>query len=609
MRNANYLILLALLLSFTSAQSRADSIPVVNASFELPVVDPNAFQALPYVYGWTEIDNDTEASANTGVFPNTDPNSIDHIVNADGNQLAFLGSEQGNALEQDLAAVYRTGYDYRLTVAVGISNLFPPSQVEPVDTIELALYYRDANDPNHVIDIATQTVEATGLFSTQLQDFSLFLPKVASDAAWAGKTIGIAIRATGEAGGFWDLDNVRLVELLPVSIHIENASFEQPVVDPCAFLALPYADGWIENDLDTEASASTGVFANTDANSFDHIVNAAGNQLAYLGSEAGNGFEQDLDAFYRAGFEYRLTAGVAISSRYPPSQVEPVDTIELVLYYRDANDPNMEIDIASQTVEATDVFSTLLTDFSLDLPAVPGDANWADKNIGIAIRATGQAGGFWDLDNLRLVELAPVSTPIANSSFEEPVIDPNAFPAIADLNDWNQVDNDVEGSTYTGVFGNLDVNNLTHIVNADGDQLAFLGSQSGNALEQDLNSVYQSGCGYRFTVGICVSYLLPPSQIEPVDTLELALYYRDANDPNVITDIVSKTIEAAGLSSTQLQDFSLYLPTVPDDSDWADRTIGIAIRATGQFGGYWDLDNVRLGKTLPVADTALAVKE
>ncbi len=609
MRNVNYIVVLALIFSLAATQSKANPIPIENASFELPLVDPNAFPALPYIYGWTEMDVDTEGSTNTGVFPNTELNSFNHIINADGNQLAFLGSQQGNGMEQDLNSSYKIGFAYRMTVSVCVSSLFPPSQTEPVDTLELALYYRDANDPNKTITIITQTVEASGLLSTQLKDFSVYLQTVESNAVWAGKAIGIAIRATGAAGGFWDLDNVRLDELLPVSIPIINASFELPVVDPNAFPALPYAEGWIESDLDSESSANTGVFANTAANSIDHIINADGKQLAFLGSAYGNGFEQDLNNFYETGCEYRLTAGICISSLFPPSQVEPVDSIELALYYRDANDPNRIINITSKTVEAANLVSTRLQDFSVDLPAVPYDANWTNKTIGIAIRANGTAGGFWDLDNVRLTELLPTSIPVENYSFETPVIESNVFPAVPDINAWNEIDVDTEGSTNTGVFGNTDTNSTAYIVNADGNQLAFLGSQQGNAIEQDLSNIYKVGCSYRLTVSVCISDLFPPSRFEPVDTIALALYYRDANDPNIIIDIVSEPVEATGLMSTQLKDFSLYLPTVLPDANWAGKTIGIAIRATGQAGGFWDLDNVRLGESLPEQDFKLAGKE
>ena len=175
-------------------------------------MDPNGFPAVPYVDQWTEIDLDTLNSTNTGVFTNTPVGSPDHIANADGSQLAFLGSQAGNALEQDLTATYKAGCDYRLTVAVGISSLFPPSSAEPVDALELVLFYHDGND---VVDIVRQTVEAVGLSSTQLTDVSLYLSTVQPDDGWAGMAIGVALRATGMPGGFWDLDHVRLAESLP----------------------------------------------------------------------------------------------------------------------------------------------------------------------------------------------------------------------------------------------------------------------------------------------------------------------------------------------------------------------------------------------------------
>ena len=212
MRNVIDLFVLILFGSWAAMPVLSASIPIENASFEAPVVDPNGFGAVPLVVGWTEIDIDTLFSTNTGVFANTDPNSFDHIVNADGSQLAFLGSQTGNALEQNLDTVYKAGCGYRLTVGVSVSSRFPPAAVEPVDTLELVLYYRDANE---VVDIAHQTVEATGQSYTQLHDFSLELPAVQPGDAWAGMSIGIALRAAGQPGGFWDMDNVRLVEPLP----------------------------------------------------------------------------------------------------------------------------------------------------------------------------------------------------------------------------------------------------------------------------------------------------------------------------------------------------------------------------------------------------------
>ena len=124
----NIMLLLCL---FTAVPAEAAAIPIENSSFETPLVDPNGFGAVPLVDGWTEIDIDTVFSTNTGVFANTDPNSFDHIINADGSQLVFLGSQTGNALEQDLSATYKAGSGYRLTVGGSVSSRFPPSAAEP----------------------------------------------------------------------------------------------------------------------------------------------------------------------------------------------------------------------------------------------------------------------------------------------------------------------------------------------------------------------------------------------------------------------------------------------------------------------------------------------
>jgi len=594
-----YLSVLVIAGLWAAAPVRSAPIPIENASFEDPAVDPNGFPAVPYVDLWTEIDMDTLSSTNTGVFANTQPGSSDHIVNADGSQLAFLGSQAGNALEQDLTATYKIGCDYQLTVAVGVSGRFPPSSAEPVDTFELVLYYRDANEP---VDIVHLTVEATGISGTQLTDVSLYLPTVQAGDAWARMAIGVALRANGMAGGFWDLDHVRLLETPPALITIENASFEAPAVDPNGFPAVPLVDNWTEIDLDTLSSTNTGVFANTQPGSSDHIVNADGSQLAFLGSQAGNALEQDLDTTYKIGCDYQLTVAVGVSSRFPPSSAEPVDTFELVLYYRDANEP---VEIVHLTVEATGLSVTQLKDFSLYLPTVqPGDA-WADTTIGVALRANGMPGGFWDLDHVRLIESPPVSIPIENDSFEAPLVDPNGFGALPQVDGWTEIDLDTLSSTNTGVFANTPTDSPDHIVNADGSQLAFLGSQSGNALEQDLDTTYKIGYDYQLTVAIGVSWRFPPSSEAPADTLELVLYYRDTNE---LVDIVSQTVTALPWTPL-LQDFSVSLTRIQPGDAYVGKAIGVALRAAGMPGGFWDLDHVRLTESLPGPGLALTVKE
>jgi len=304
-----------LVLSFVAVSGLSEVVVVENHSFESPQVDPNAFQALPYVEQWIEKDNDSQNSANTGVFPNPGGNNPGHLANSDGGQLAFLGSEQGNSISQDLAAQYEPGYAYRLRVGVGISGMFPPSEL---NSLELAFYYVDANEPNVPIDIALKHISVAGLSSSELVDFSLYTP-VAQNQAWAGRNLGIAVRSVGPASGFWDLDDVRVEELQTIAMGVENASFEAPVVDPLAFPALPYVIQWTELDNDTEASANTGVFPNPASESPGHLAHANEYQLAFLGSEQGNALEQRLQSAYKPGFAHQLAVGVGVSAMYPPS--------------------------------------------------------------------------------------------------------------------------------------------------------------------------------------------------------------------------------------------------------------------------------------------------
>jgi hypothetical protein len=187
------------------AAAEAGAIAVANHSFENPGIpyEPNTFMVLPYMDSWTELDVDTQYSSNTGVFLNTWWAPPTYIVNADANQVAFLGSEGGNALWQDLSATYQTGKKYRLTVGVCVSFY------RPIDPLVLALYYVDGASR---VDVVTTIVPETGLTPTALVDFVVDAPIVQANDAWAGKNMGVAIRSTGTAGGYWDLDNVRVME-------------------------------------------------------------------------------------------------------------------------------------------------------------------------------------------------------------------------------------------------------------------------------------------------------------------------------------------------------------------------------------------------------------
>lgn len=215
------LLLLVILMFVIFAPVRAGSIPIANYSFEYPVIDlnDNPFYAIPIIAQWREIDLDMEYSSFTGTFKNTPTDANDHIGNPDGDQLGLLWNGLGNALEQELAATYQVGKSYQLTIATCLSTRYTPP---PNSSLNLVFYYIYGTEFRN---IAMASIPVESVVTRTLRDFSLTLPTVNAGDQWAGKNIGIAIRpATGPGFGYWDLDNIRLVEL-PLSPDFTGDDF------------------------------------------------------------------------------------------------------------------------------------------------------------------------------------------------------------------------------------------------------------------------------------------------------------------------------------------------------------------------------------------------
>ena len=205
-----------------AASSQADSIPVANHSFEFPVIDPNdnPQYAIPIVAQWREIDLDTVTSSFTGTFKNTPADANNHIWNSEGDQLALLWNLSGNALEQELAATYQIGKSYQLTIATCLSTSFTPP---PGSSLKLVFYYIYGTSFQ---DIGSAPVPVELVTTRTMKDFSFRIGPVEATDQYAGKNIGIAIRpsAAGSGFGYWDLDNVRLMEL-PLAPDFTGDSF------------------------------------------------------------------------------------------------------------------------------------------------------------------------------------------------------------------------------------------------------------------------------------------------------------------------------------------------------------------------------------------------
>jgi hypothetical protein len=414
---------------------RAGTLYVPNGSFELPLVSDAEVVATNMI-SWETFPQQSDGAI--GVFVNNPAytNSVpdDYIYNCNGNQAAYFFNDPGVALFQDydavdstgapshaFAATYEVGKSYQLVTGfIGSTNFGEM----PGATLQMALYYRDSSS-NMVTIAFTNIVYDTNVFTsiTNLVDFQLNLPAVQAADPWAGQHIGIEFLFTGDtnlAGGFWDLDNVRLSS----SIYVPNASFELPVVSDAEVVATNMIS-W--ETFPQQSYGAIGVFVNNPAytNSVpdDYIYNCNGNQAAYFFNNPGLALFQDYDAVdstgapsqafaatYQADKSYQLVTGFIGSTNFGEM---PGATLQMALYYRDSSS-NMVTIASTNIVYDTNVFTSItnLVDCELVSPTVKATDPWAGQHIGIEFLFTGDtnlAGGFWDLDNVRLTDvLTPV---------------------------------------------------------------------------------------------------------------------------------------------------------------------------------------------------------
>jgi len=215
-----------------TGELRAGPISVPNASFESPVTvfaapAVNSWQKTPKP-DWYDESGGFYWDDLTGQFKNTSPASSDHIDNCDGNQALWLFAVPEVGLFQDydsmdwndpspshdFNATFEVGRSYHLTVGIiGTGG----GMLEGV-TLELSLYYRDAAS-NRVAVATTSVTNTPAIFSnnTHFIDFQVHLPAVKTDDAWAGQHIGVQLLSTvasNLAGGYWDVDNVRLTAVV-----------------------------------------------------------------------------------------------------------------------------------------------------------------------------------------------------------------------------------------------------------------------------------------------------------------------------------------------------------------------------------------------------------
>jgi hypothetical protein len=207
--------------------NKAQDAPIYipNASFELPEttfvnVDIDSWQKSPTPW-WYDESGGFLWSQLTGVFLNVPPVDPDHIDNCDGNQAVWLFAVPEVELFQDLTATFEVGQSYHLTVGIIAGG----GNMKDDVPIEIRLYYRDAENKKVTAGATTFAYNSDTGYVKHFNDVRLDLPQVRPTDPWAGKNIGVQLVSTltladldpdtGKAGGYWDLDNVRLTKSPP----------------------------------------------------------------------------------------------------------------------------------------------------------------------------------------------------------------------------------------------------------------------------------------------------------------------------------------------------------------------------------------------------------
>jgi hypothetical protein len=214
------------MLTAVADKLQAAPILIPNASFESPqttfadpCVDSWQMPPTPWWYDesggylWTQL---------TGVFLNLAPPDPDYIDNCDANQAAWFFAVPEVELFQELTDTFEVGQSYRLTVGIigGGGNM------KDDVPIEIRLYYRDTGNEKVTVGAKTYTYDLDTGYVRHFNDVQLEIPRVGDTDPWAGKNIGVQLISTlifpddldpdtGRAGGYWDLDNVRLQKSSP----------------------------------------------------------------------------------------------------------------------------------------------------------------------------------------------------------------------------------------------------------------------------------------------------------------------------------------------------------------------------------------------------------
>jgi len=219
-------------------------VQIPNASFESPTTE---FVDLR-VDGWQKNPKPIwfdESGGNLweqliGIFINPAEGGAGHIENSDGAQALYVFAIPQNGLFQDYDSMdwahsepthafdvkYEVGKSYSLSVGLKGGG---GGMVEGAG-IQLALYWRNEAGGREIV-ASTMVFHSAAQFptSTRFLDFTASTPTLGAGNPAVGKHLGILIEAMvlpEQAGGYWDIDNVRLAAEGEAGVELRHARVE-----------------------------------------------------------------------------------------------------------------------------------------------------------------------------------------------------------------------------------------------------------------------------------------------------------------------------------------------------------------------------------------------
>ncbi len=210
---------------------------------------------------------------------------------------------------------------------------------------------------------------------------------------------------------------------------------------------------------------------------------------------------------------------------------------------------------------------------------------------------------------------------VQNNSFENPVVNTAFLPVSLSADHWvlsgpGPFVDFMQGAgpqnSGTGIFPNPSAGSAGHLTNIDGNQAAYIFTNTGHMFAQALvdtangNAPVTFAAGQQYTITAAVANA--GSAPAPTDQLLVGLYYTDPGGQHLVAQTIVQNDAAHNLSATQFTDFSGISTVLAANSPAIGHQITAQFSTIGAGGSEFDVDNIRVSSAVPEpASLALVV--